>query len=161
MPVESHAAVASHVHGVPTTGLRFFNVYGPRQDPKSPYSGVISIFCDRLLQGLPIDVHGDGEQTRDFIFVKDVVAAMMAAMDRPGDAAVYNVCTGLPTSVLRLADVIGGLLETKLDIQHRAPRAGDIRHSTGSPAQLRQALKLPNPVPLQVGLAHVVDWLGR
>jgi UDP-glucose 4-epimerase len=158
---ESHAAVASHAHGVPTTGLRFFNIYGPRQDPKSPYSGVISIFCDRLLQGLSIDVHGDGEQTRDFIFVRDVVAAMIGAMDRPGDAAVYNVCTGLPTSVLRLAEVIAGLLETKLDIQHWAPRVGDIRHSTGSPAQLRQALSLPNPVPLQIGLAHMIEWLGR
>ena len=158
---ESHAAVASHVHGVPTTGLRFFNVYGPRQDPKSPYSGVISIFCDRLLEGLPIDVYGDGEQTRDFIFVRDVVAAMIAAMGRPVGAAVYNVCTGLPTSVLCLADMIAGLLETKLDIQHWAPRAGDIRHSTGSPAKLRYALNLPNPVPLQVGLAHVIDWLRR
>jgi UDP-glucose 4-epimerase len=156
---ESHAGVASHVHGVPTTGLRFFNVYGPRQDPKSPYSGVISIFCHQLLQGLPIDVYGDGEQTRDFIFVKDVVVAMIAAMDYPGDAAIYNVCTGLSTSVLRLADVIAGLLRTKLNIQHRAPRAGDIRHSTGSPAQLRQALNLPDPVPLQAGLTHVIDWL--
>jgi UDP-glucose 4-epimerase len=158
---ESHAGVASHVYGVSTTGLRFFNVYGPRQDPKSPYSGVISIFCHRLLQGLPIDIHGDGEQTRDFIFVRDVVAAMIAAMDRRRDAAVYNVCTGLPTSVLLLADVIAGLLKTKLSIKHLAPRAGDIRHSTGSPTQLRQALDLPDPMPLQVGLAYVIDWLRR
>src|SRR3954467_5906100 len=66
---ELHARVATHVHGVPAVGLRFFNVYGPRQDPRSPYSGVISIFCDRLRQGLPITVYGDGQQVRDFVYV--------------------------------------------------------------------------------------------
>jgi UDP-glucose 4-epimerase len=77
---EQHALVAGQVHGVPTMGLRFFNVFGPRQDPKSPYSGVISIFCDRLSRGEPIDIFGDGSQTRDFIFVADVVAGLLAAM---------------------------------------------------------------------------------
>ncbi len=80
---ELHARVASHVHGIPTTGLRFFNVYGPRQDPRSPYSGVISIFCERVARGAPIDVFGDGGQTRDFIFVADVVAALLAGMQHP------------------------------------------------------------------------------
>ncbi len=73
---ELHARVASHVHGIPTIGLRFFNVYGPRQDPKSPYSGVISIFCERIAAGLPIKIYGDGQQTRDFIYVADVVQAL-------------------------------------------------------------------------------------
>ena len=76
---ELHARVASHVHGIPTVGFRFFNVYGPRQDPKSPYSGVISIFCERIAAGVPIDIFGDGQQTRDFIYVLDVVAALLAA----------------------------------------------------------------------------------
>ena len=75
---ELHAVTASHVHGIPTVGLRFFNVYGPRQDPKSPYSGVISIFCERILNGMPIQIYGDGAQTRDFIHVSDVVAALLA-----------------------------------------------------------------------------------
>ena len=70
---ELHARVASHVHGIPTVGLRFFNVYGPRQDPRSPYSGVISIFCERIRRGAPIDIFGDGGQTRDFVYVADVV----------------------------------------------------------------------------------------
>ena len=77
---ELHARVASHVHGIPTVGLRFFNVYGPRQDPRSPYSGVISIFCERIRRGAPIDIFGDGGQTRDFVYVADVVAALLAAM---------------------------------------------------------------------------------
>src|ERR1700761_3440303 len=92
---ELHARVASHVHGIPAVGLRFFNVYGPRQDPKSPYSGVISIFCERIAAGLPITVYGDGQQTRDFVYVGDVVRALLGAMAlRPGDAPVFHVGGG-------------------------------------------------------------------
>ena len=79
---ELHARVAHRVHGVPTLGLRFFNVYGPRQDPASPYSGVVSIFAARLARGETLSVHGDGRQTRDFVFVADVVAHLRAAMAR-------------------------------------------------------------------------------
>jgi len=159
---ELHARVASHVHGIPATGLRFFNVYGPRQDPRSPYSGVISIFCERIARGAPIDVFGDGGQTRDFIFVADVVAALLAGMQQPaGDAPVFNVCTGTPTSVLELAHTIADLAGTALDVRHREPRAGDIRHSTGTPHRARVAFGLGEPVPLRAGLRKVLDWLDR
>ena len=77
---ELHAAIGWGVHGVPSFGLRFFNVYGPRQDPASPYSGVISIFADRVAREQTVSVHGDGGQTRDFVFVADVVAHLRAAM---------------------------------------------------------------------------------
>ena len=87
---ELQARVAGHVHGIAATGLRFFNVYGPRQDPHSPYSGVISIFCERLVRGAPIDIFGDGGQTRDFIYVADVVAALRAAHLGQGDAAHFR-----------------------------------------------------------------------
>jgi UDP-glucose 4-epimerase len=158
---ELHARVASHVHGIPTTGLRFFNVYGPRQDPRSPYSGVISIFCERIARGAPIDVFGDGEQTRDFVFVADVVTTLLAAMDHPAaDAPVFNVCTGTPTSVLQLARTIAALAGTTLDVRHLAPRAGEIRHSTGVPQRARTAFGLGDPVPLPVGLRKVLDWLA-
>jgi UDP-glucose 4-epimerase len=158
---ELHARVATHVHGIPTVGLRFFNVYGPRQDPRSPYSGVISIFCERILRGAPIDIFGDGEQTRDFIFVADVVAAMLAAMRvQPAGAPVFNVCSGIPISVLDLARAIAELVGTGLVTNHRPPRAGDIRHSTGSPALARATLSLPEPAALRSGLAKVLGWLG-
>ncbi len=96
---ELHARVGAQVHGVPAIGLRFFNVYGPRQDPRSPYSGVISIFCDRLRAGREVTIFGDGSQTRDFVYVGDVVAALAAAMARLAAAPqassdVINVCTG-------------------------------------------------------------------
>ena len=153
---ELHARVASHVHGIPTVGLRFFNVYGPRQDPRSPYSGVISIFCERIRQGAPISIFGDGNQTRDFIYVTDVVAALLAAMRlRPTDALVFNVCTGVATSVLELAGTIADLAGKPLDVRYLPPRAGEIRHSLGS-----SALSLPGPMPLRAGLAKVLDWLA-
>ena len=92
---EFHARIAGAIHGVPTTGLRFFNLYGPRQDPRSPYSGVISIFADRLLRGEPVDIFGDGEQVRDFTYVEDAVAALRRAMVTASTGApVFNVCTG-------------------------------------------------------------------
>ena len=124
---ELHALVASHVHGIPTVGLRFFNVYGPRQDPSSPYSGVISIFCEQLRRGAPIDIFGDGEQTRDFVFVSDVVTALLAAMRlRPAGASVFNVCTGTPTSVLKLAETIAQLAGAHVSARHKPPRACDL-----------------------------------
>ncbi len=158
---EQHARVASHVHGIPTVGLRFFNVYGARQDPNSPYSGVISIFCERIRRGAPIDIYGDGGQTRDFVFVADVVAALLAAMHlRAADAQVFNVCTGVPISVLDVARTIADLAGTRLDARHKPPRSGEIRHSTGSPSLSRAALSLPEPVTLRAGLATVLDWLA-
>ena len=157
---ELHARVASVVHGVPTTGLRFFNVYGPRQDPLSPYSGVISIFCSKLRRGEPIYIYGDGGQTRDFIFVRDVVGALMQAMHRPShDAPVFNVCTGHATSVLQLADIISGLLGRSAKVRYCPARSGEVRHSTGSPVRAKAALDLPPTISLQIGLSEVLRWL--
>jgi len=157
---ELHARVAGHVHGIPTTGLRFFNVYGPRQDPRSPYSGVISIFCQRVAAGEPIDIFGDGQQTRDFICVDDVVAALVSAMRQAStQAPVFNVCTGVPTSVLDLARLIARLSGRPVDIRHQPARPGEIRHSTGRPERVRAELGLPPPILLQDGLPGVLDWM--
>jgi UDP-glucose 4-epimerase len=154
---ELHAAVASHVRGIPTTGLRFFNVYGPRQPPDSPYSGVVSIFADRIGRGLPVTVFGGGEQTRDLVQVADVVAALQRAMALalPG-APVFNVCTGQPTSILALARIIAGLHGTQPRIEHGPSRPGEIRHSVGDPARGRAALSLGDPMTLATGLRTLV-----
>nr|WP_294504874.1 NAD-dependent epimerase/dehydratase family protein [uncultured Rhodopila sp.] len=158
---ELHARVASHVHGIPTAGLRFFNVYGPRQDPKSPYSGVISIFCERIAAGQPINIFGDGGQTRDFVYVADVVAALLAAMAlRPADAPVFNVCTGIPTSVQALAVLIADLAGKTLDAQTKPPRAGEIRHSLGVPHLADRVLGLRDRVKLRDGLGAVLAWMA-
>ena len=159
---ELHALVASQVHGVPTVGLRFFNVYGPRQDPKSPYSGVISIFSERLRRGLPIEIHGDGGQTRDFVYVADIVATLIAAMDRlPPGAPVMNVCTGRARSIRNLADTIAALLGNEPQIRYAPARPGDIRTSVGDPTKLRQSLGQNETTDLREGLRHVLDWLGQ
>lgn len=157
---EQHARVAGVVHSIPTMGLRFFNVFGPRQDPRSPYSGVISIFCDRLARGEPVEVFGDGGQTRDFICVTDVVAALLAAMrSATPTAPVVNVCTGRPTSVRDLAGVVARLCRTSCEVRLQPARRGDIRHSRGSPVRAQAMLNLQPPIELEQGLAEVVAWL--
>ena len=150
---ELHAAVASRVHNVPTCGLRFFNVYGPRQDPKSAYSGVISIFCNRLKAGGGITVHGDGYQTRDFIYVGDVVTALRAAMESCSlDGRILNVCTGTATTVLDLAETVGAILGTRPEITFAPPRKGDIRISLGDPATAKRTLGFTAAADLSSGL---------
>jgi UDP-glucose 4-epimerase len=159
---EHHARVATHVHGIPTAGFRFFNVYGPRQNPKSPYSGVISIFCERLRAGQPIQIFGDGGQTRDFIHVSDIVAALMAGMRTRADGApVFNVCTGRAVSVLELAETIGSLTGRAPDIRFQPPRAREIRHSLGDRTAIVSALGVGEPVLLRDGLRTVLSWLDQ
>jgi len=157
---ELHARVAGIVHGVPTLGLRFFNVYGARQDPASPYSGVISIFADRLLRGEAISVFGDGLQSRDFIHVSSVVAALRAAMTAASaDAPVYNVCSGRATTVLEIADTLAKACAGQPRIRHMPSRAGEVRHSLGDPRASRRALGLAPSVTLSDGLQEVVGWM--
>lgn len=152
---ELHARVGAHVHGLSSVGLRFFNVFGPRQDPLSPYSGVISIFAGRIAAGEAITVHGDGAQTRDFVFVGDVVLHMTAAMrlaaSVPG-ARVFNVCTGQETSVIGLVQALARLSNRVPVVTHGPARPGDIRRSVGSAARAIEGLGLRAEVSLEDGL---------
>ncbi|MEC9346327.1 MAG: NAD-dependent epimerase/dehydratase family protein [Pseudomonadota bacterium] len=155
---ELHGRVAFGVHGVPNTGFRFFNVFGPRQDPKSPYSGVIAIFTDRIRAGQGITVFGDGLQVRDFVFVGDVVRHLVAAMDAGGGTGeVYNVCTGKPTSVLDLAHLIAELSGRKAVITHARARVGDIRTSIGDPARATAAFGVPARTAFRDGLKLTLE----
>lgn len=157
---ELQARVAGAVHGIPTLGLRFFNVYGMRQDPASPYSGVISIFADRLLRGDPLTVFGDGLQSRDFVHVSAVVAALRAGMDRADTtASVFNVCAGRSTTVLELAQVLAKACHKEPVIHHAPGRAGEVRNSLGAPQAARAALGLDEPLGLLEGLREVVRWM--
>ena len=159
---EIHARVAWTVHGVPTTGLRFFNVYGPRQDPRSPYSGVISVFVDRIGRDEPVTLYGDGRQTRDFVFVADVVAHLQAAMRRTrDDADVFNVCTGRSVSILALAQAIGRLANRRPRIVHADPRPGDIRVSLGDPEAATRELGARASTTLEDGLRHTMAGAAR
>ena len=155
---ELHANVAWHVHKVPTFGMRFFNVYGPRQDPSSPYSGVISIFANRIAAKQPITIFGDGQQVRDFVFVADVVAHLIAAMERcHSGAEVLNVCTGKSTSVSQLALAIGNLINVRPDISYAPARTGDIKTSIGDPSRTIQVLGLAATHSLVDGLRATLE----
>lgn len=154
---ELHAGVAGRIHGVPSFGLRFFNVFGPRQDPSSPYSGVISIFASRFAQGQGVTIHGDGGQIRDFVYVGDVVAHILAAL-RAADtsAPVANVCTGEPTSVLGLAEALKSMTGSPGEIVFGPARAGDIRVSIGNPDLAILRMHTRAEVSLEDGLRRLL-----
>ncbi len=138
---ENIARLYSHLHGVTSAGLRFFNVYGPRQDPKSPYSGVISIFLEAARQGKELTIFGDGEQSRDFIYVKDVVAAMLLAMNSADkNADIFNVASGTELTLNQLVETIGLSLPKAIQKKHQLPRAGDIIKSVADVSHIRTVL---------------------
>ena len=159
---ELHARIAGAIHGVPTIGLRFFNLYGPRQDPLSPYSGVISIFADRLLRGEAVEIFGDGEQARDFTYISDAVCALRCAMHAATTSAfVFNVCTGKATRVLDLAQTMAELCGTELVVHHRPVRCGEVRISIGDPRRAVERLGFTAQTALSKGLAITLNTLGR
>ena len=162
---ELHGKAAAEIFGLPNTAMRFFNVFGPGQDPKSPYSGVISIFADRLAAGEAVTINGDGAQTRDFIYVGDIVAALMAAMDRlvrrqrldqPASFDAINVCTGRAVTITTLAETLTDLLGAPHPITYGAPRAGDIRDSVGSTAKMQRLLGMKAETTLEEGLQRLI-----
>lgn len=159
---EQHARVAHLVHGVPTTGLRFFNVYGPRQDPNSPYSGVISIFANRIIKNQDINIFGDGSQTRDFVYVKDVVRFLRASMIKNnGHHYVYNVCTGKAASVNQIALNLIRLCKSKSQIHYQKARSGDIKTSSGNPEKANIALDTVANTKLYDGLNELLSWFSQ
>lgn len=157
---EQHGRVATLAHGVPTVGLRFFNVYGPRQDPASPYSGVISIFMDRIMGDKPLTVFGDGLQTRDFVYVADVVRFLMASMEQASDTPkVFNVCTGKSVTINELADTLIDITGNSVEVSHLEARKGDIRISLGNPEKAATELSIRAENDLRQGLSKLVDFV--
>jgi len=147
-------------HGLGSTSLRFFNVFGPRQDPRSAYAAAVPIFIAKALCDEPISIHGDGGQTRDFIHVTDIVAALAYAGDSKDMSGTYNVGYGRSQSILALAQEIIRLTGSKSKIEHLPPRAGDIRHSLASTERLLSAGWKPQS-SVSVGLAETIDAFRR
>lgn len=143
-------------YGLEAVCLRYFNVYGPRQDPGSPYSGVLSIFTDRFQRGLPVTVYGDGEQTRDFISVRDVAEYNGQALTRQ-DVVVgrYNVCTGHAISLKQVLAIYRELFPNAPPTEFASGRIGDIRHSLGDPALLREMLQFSAQTKFAQGLREL------
>ena len=154
---ELHAKAAAAVFGTASIGLRFFNVYGPGQDPRSPYSGVISRFLHGIRVGA-VEVYGDGKQTRDFVFVGDVAEAIYRlAQGRITGAEVMNVCSENEVSVSELLEEMTKILQRTPSIVMKSPKAGDIKKSLGSGAKIRSVIG-PFPfTPLSLGLAETLN----
>ncbi|MGH1344477.1 MAG: NAD-dependent epimerase/dehydratase family protein [Nannocystales bacterium] len=148
----------AEVHGVPTASLRFFNVYGPRQDPSSPYSGVISIFMKRGLVGEPLTIFGKGEQTRDFVFVTDVATAIRNAASRDFRGDVFNVGTGEQTSILALAETVARLAGQGSQVSFAPARKGEVLHSCAELSRSRAGLGYEPSVSLEHGLQQTLAW---
>lgn len=157
---EHYARVFHECYGLEAVGLRYFNVFGPRQDPASPYSGVISVFATRARAGQPITVYGDGGQSRDFVYVSDVVRAnLLAATSAAAVGRCYNVGAGRRTTLLELLAMIGRLTGKTLDVSHAPPRTGDIRDSLADIARAHLDLGYAPAVDVETGLARLLASL--
>lgn len=145
-------------YGLETVTLRYFNVFGPRQDPDSPYAAVIPLFVSSLLAGEAPTVHGDGLQSRDFTYVANVVDANLAACTAPKATGVYNIACGARTTLLELLDRVQELLGTSIPPKHTDPRPGDIRHSEADISRAVRDLGFRPRVALAEGLAPTVAY---
>lgn len=161
---EKYVLNYSDLYGIPTSAVRFFNVYGPNQNPKSPYSGVISIIIDcyeKLLQNKKSEftIFGDGKQTRDFVYVQDVVQALiLVASQKESIGEVYNVGTGLETSLIELINMMDAILDINLPIIHEAPRSGDIPSSYANISKLEH-LGFKNNYTVKNGIRKYLETI--
>lgn len=142
----------SHLYGIESVILRYFNVFGPGQDPSSPYSAVVALFTDKVRNGEKIFVYGDGSQTRDFIFVDDVVEANLQAMNSKIYGEVFNIGRGESISILDLIAVLGKIFNRKIEPEFLPPRTGDILHSCADISKARRLLAFNPTVNLEEGL---------
>jgi UDP-glucose 4-epimerase len=159
LAAEHYFRVYCELFGLNTTSLRFFNVFGPRQDPSSPYSGVISIFMSKAASQQAPVIYGDGDQTRDFVYVKDVVKALLLAAETDGSASdVFNIGRGSRVTIKRLWELIASLSGIQVEPIYQKPRAGDILHSVGNIDKVRSLLKFENDFSLEQGLELTLEW---
>jgi UDP-glucose 4-epimerase len=158
---EQYARLFAQKVGFSFIGLRLFNVFGPRQLPDSSYSGVISIFVNAMRQNLPITIYGDGEQTRDFVYVKDVVNALAKGLVIPREASsslICNIGTGKTTSVLQLVSILKTCLpQSSSEVNFAAMRLGDIRHSQAEISQASAKLEFTPEWSIEAGMQSLVE----
>src|SRR4029450_13887818 len=151
---ELYAQVFGKVYGLQNVSLRYFNVFGPRQDPSSPYSGVLSKFCTAFLENTEPVVYGDGEQTRDFTYIENVVQANLLACEAPAASGrVINVGTGDRTSLNKTPQLLREISANHLEEKYEPPRGGDIRDSQADVSLSRELLKYEPTVNFPEGLS--------
>jgi UDP-glucose 4-epimerase len=156
---EGYCRLFYQLYGLETVALRYFNVFGPRQDPKSEYAAVIPRFCTRMLAGMPPIVYGDGEQSRDFTYVANVIAANWKAATSPNAAGeVFNIGCGAQTSLNQLIHMLTVLLDRPVKPVYESARKGDVRHSVADIGKSSKMLGYSPAVSLEAGLQRVLDW---
>jgi len=159
---EKYAQAFHILHGMNTVSLRYFNVFGPRQDPFSEYSAVIPLFVTKILLGERPTIFGDGEQSRDFIYVEDVVRANLAAAGSTAAAGeAFNVACGTGTTVNGLLAAVNAVLGTRVEARYAAPRPGDILHSTADISKARRLTGFAPGRSFMDGLKATVDWYKK
>jgi UDP-glucose 4-epimerase len=158
---ELYARLYTQAFDLPVVSLRYFNIYGPRQQPDSPYAAAIPIFLNRMMDGQPLIIHGSGKQTRDFIYVRDVVRANLLAAE--GDAAgqEFNICTGHETSMLDLLEELNEAASHPFEAHFAPPRPGDVFRSLGSPERAAKILNFRAGTSLAEGLKETIAWLRK
>ena len=155
---EQYANLYTDLYGISCLGQRYFNVYGPRQDPRSPYAGVIALFADRIAKQEPIQVFGDGEQTRDFVYVRDVAEANLAALQNDL-SGVCNIGTTRQTNLLELINAISGLTDKQSEVAFLPSKAGDIKHSLADVGKMKRELGYTAHTDIDRGLARLLEFL--
>jgi nucleoside-diphosphate-sugar epimerase len=156
---EEYGRLFYQLYGLETVSLRYFNVFGPRQDPNSDYAAVIPRFSTRLLAGTPPTVYGDGEQTRDFTFVSNVVDANWKAATCPNIAGeAFNVGCGTRTSLNQLIQKMNDILGSRIVPKYESARQGDVRHSLADVGKAARMMNYSPAIALEIGLRHVLDW---
>jgi UDP-glucose 4-epimerase len=156
---EQYLKLFTDLYGLETVTIRYFNVFGPRQDPSSPYSGVISLFATAVLDGRRPRIVGDGEQTRDFTYVANVVDGVLRACTAPkASGLVINVATGGRISINRLCHTMAEMAGVRVEPEHVAPRAGDVRDSQADITRARDILGYEPVVSFEEGLRRTLEW---
>jgi UDP-glucose 4-epimerase len=156
---EQYCQIFTRLYGFETVTIRYFNVFGPRQDPGSPYSGVISLFSTALVEGRQPVIYGDGEQTRDFTYVPNVVEGVLLACEAKDAAGeVINVATGGRISLNELLRTMNRIVGTSLEAIHQPPRAGDVRDSQADISKARRLLGYTARFSLEDGLRKTIEW---
>ncbi len=156
---ELYGQTFGRCYGLENVALRYFNIFGPRQDPGSPYSGVLAKFCAAYLEDTPPVVFGDGEQTRDFTYVENAVQVNLLACEAPNASGkVFNVGVGGRISLNEVLRELGKITGKTLEAKYEAPRDGDIRDSQADISQARQILGYEPKVTFEEGLAHTFEW---
>jgi len=159
---EYYCRTFTRLYGLETVSLRYFNVFGPRQSPESKYAAVVPLFIRAALRGEPLVVHGDGEQSRDFTYIDNVVQANLLACTQPNvGGEVFNVACNERHSVLEIAHTVARLVGKPIKIEHTPPRAGDVRHTQASIAKAQRLLGYQPGVGFEEGMRRTVAWLRQ